>query len=313
LIIEPSRANNNNNRCIRVFTTESFGSKGSLDQQRMKILSASLDQVHEYGWTDDAIAAGVLSLNLPPSTIGLVSGGPSELVSYFMDRCNDNFEMKLKEKCIPSWQEQKTPVPERIHQAIWCRLEMVGPYIRSGRWQEGMALGAMPPNNTITTAGQLSQLVDMIVSAFGLPSSSIVERAAIGSVYAATELHMLSDDSPGFEDSALFLEQRVKELETMAGAASSMGSGGPGILSPEVAVAATAVATSLGGAIVSLAQPAALGAVSTVASQVVPQVTSMLRPQSAAGNPLATAGTSADDYSDLPPFETDTDESKKSK
>ena len=52
----------------------------------------------------------------------------------------------------------------------------------------------------------------MIVSAVGLPSSSIVERAAIGSVYAATELRMLSGESPGFEDSAIFLEQRVKEL-----------------------------------------------------------------------------------------------------
>ena len=75
----------------------------------------------------------------------------------------------------------------------------------------------------------------------------------------------------------------------------------------------TAVATSLGGAIISLAQPAALGAVSTVASQVVPQVTSMLRPETATENVQATAGTSADDYSDLPPFESDADDSGKSR
>ena len=87
-----------------------------------------------------------------------------------------------------------------------------------------------------------------------------LEKAAIGGVYATTELHMLADESPAFEQTAIFLEQRVRELETMAGAASSMGSGGPGMLSPEMAVAATSVATSLGGALVSLAQPAALGA-----------------------------------------------------
>lgn len=282
---QQSRQSNTAATCIRTFTTESIVSKSNLDQQRKKILSVSLDEVHEYGWTDDAIAAGVLGLNLPPSTIGLVSGGPSELVSFFMDHCNGELERKLKERHIPSWEERKTPIPERIHQAIWCRLEMVGPYIRSGRWQEGMALGAMPPNNALTTAGQLSHLVDMIVSAVGLPSVGFVERAAIGGVYAATELHMLSDESPGFEDTAIFLEQRVKDLETMAGAVSSVGSGGPGLFSPEVAVAATAVATSLGGAIVSLAQPAALGAVSTVASQVMPQVTSLMQPQAAAEGP----------------------------
>ena len=277
----------------------------SFDSQRTKILSASLEKVHEFGWTDDAIAAGVVALNLPPSTIGLVTGGPSELVAFFMDQCNARLEQELKERFIPSWQEQRTPIPERIHQTIWFRLEMVGPYIRSGRWQDGMALGAMPPNNTLTTAGQLSTLVDTIIAAVGLPSVGVIEKAAIGGVYATTELHMLADESPAFEQTAIFLEQRVRELETMAGAASSMGSGGPGILSPEMAVAATSVATSLGGALVSLAQPAALGAASTVASQLMPQVSSFMSGQATSGGSAmsSTPGTSANDYSDLPPFE----------
>lgn len=221
-----------------------------------------------------------------------------------MDQCNARLEQELKERFIPSWQEQRTPIPERIHQAIWFRLEMVGPYIRSGRWQDGMALGAMPPNNTLTTAGQLSTLVDTIIAAVGLPSVGVIEKAAIGGVYATTELHMLADESPAFEQTAIFLEQRVRELETMAGAASSMGSG-PGILSPEMAVAATSVATSLGGALVSLAQPAALGAASTVASQVMPQVSSFMSGQATSGDNAmgSTAGTSVTDYSDLPPFE----------
>ena len=299
----------------RNFATESdeaaAAPKTSIDDQRLEILSASLGQVHEFGWTDDAIAAGVLELNLPPSMVGLVSGGPSQLVSFFMDQCNDRLEAELRERYVPIWDKQKTPIPERIHQAIWCRLEMVGPYIRNGRWQEGMALGAMPPNNTVTTAGQLSHLTDMIVSSVGLPSVSIVERTAIGGVYAATELHMLTDTSPGFEDSAIFLERRVRELETMAGAASSMGAGGPGLMSPEVAVAATSVISSLGGAIISLAQPAALGAASTVASQIVPQVTSFMTSQSSvAERTTPSEGSSVHDYGDLPPFESETAEGK---
>ena len=291
-------------RSFGATSTNSSSADGgnSFDSQRTKILSASLEKVHEFGWTDDAIAAGVVALNLPPSTIGLVTGGPSELVAFFMDQCNARLEQELKERFIPSWQEQRTPIPERIHQAIWFRLEMVGPYIRSGRWQDGMALGAMPPNNTLTTAGQLSALVDTIIAAVGLPSVGVVEKAAIGGVYATTELHMLADESPAFEQTAIFLEQRVRELETMAGAASSMGSGGPGILSPEMAVAATSVVTSLGGALVSLAQPAALGAASTVVSQVMPQVSSFMSGKTASSG-SSTPGTRANDYSDLPPFE----------
>jgi len=91
----------------------------------------------------------------------------------------------------------------------------------------------------------------------------------------------------------------------LAGAASSMGSGGPGVLSPEMAVAATSVVTSLGGALMSLAQPAAIGAASTVASQVVPHLSSFMSDQPArSGSAMrSTTGTSANDYSDLPPFE----------
>mmetsp|Transcript_2052 Transcript_2052/g.5907 ORF Transcript_2052/g.5907 Transcript_2052/m.5907 type:complete len:342 (-) Transcript_2052:641-1666(-) len=295
---------------LRIITTRTRSVSGSadgnsFDGQRTKILSAALDKVHEFGWSDDAIAAGVVALNLPPSTIGLVTGGPSELVAFFMDHCNRRLEQELKERFIPSWEEQRTPIPERIHQAIWCRLEMVSPYIRSGRWQDGMALGAMPPNNALTTAGQLSHLVDTITSAVGLPCVGVVEKATIGGVYATTELHMLADDSPAFEQTAVFLGHRVREMETMAGAASSMGSGGPGILSPEMAVAATSVATSLGGALVSLAQPAALGAASTVASQVMPQVSSFMSAQAIGGSSVSSTspGTSAKDYSDLPPFD----------
>ena len=288
------------------------GASSNLNVQRANILSEALSQVHQHGWTEDAIAAAVLTLNLPPSMTGLASGGPSELVSFFMDKCNRDIDIELREKYVHAWTEEGTLISERIHQAIWCRLKMVEPYVRSGRWHEGMAIGAMPPNNTVTTAGQLSQLVTSIVDSVGLPSVGPLERAAIGGVYAATELHMLADESQGFGDTQIFLQERVRELDTMANATFSVGSGG--FVSPEVVVAATAVATSLGGAIISLAQPAGRSLFSTAISTVIPHAVGFMQPPQGQASARYTKGASQqvdgaspNDYNleDLPPFETE--------
>ena len=86
---------------------------------RKAILSAALHHVHDMGWTDDAIANGVLDCAYPPSYIGRVlslrqqqSSSPSsndysigggggvwgnggQLVAHFMEECNHNLRDEL--------------------------------------------------------------------------------------------------------------------------------------------------------------------------------------------------------------------------
>ena len=77
-------------------TTSSFA---SLQQQyRKDILNAALNHVHQHGWTEDAIANGVLSdktKKYPPSFIGMMDDNhskASDLIHFFMKECN----LKLK-------------------------------------------------------------------------------------------------------------------------------------------------------------------------------------------------------------------------
>lgn len=289
-------------------------SNDNMEESRMLILKSSLEKVHDFGWTEDAIVAGVVSLEYPLSMMGLVS--PFDVVKYFMDDCNHRLKQDLEQKVVlHSHTSSHESVAQRIACALQMRLEYVIPLVNSNRWHEGMAIGAMPPNNTSVTALQLDEMITTVCKyAFrgdnednraSLPFGPM-ERATIGAIYIATELHLLTDKSDNFEDTWKFLNQRVGELELVAKSTSLQY-----ILKGDAAVATMAVAASLGGAVLSLAKPTARGIVSMTSSTIVPQLASFLQPQSSSPLPFTNTnvgeGTRPSDYDDFPPFPSEKD------
>lgn len=297
--------------------------------------------MHQYGWTEEAIAQGVLSAGFPPTYIGMVKDSrnkPLDLISFFMEQCNNQMEEKLGVFC-KGGKNSDGARPNRadvLEFAVRTRLEMVTQYINSKRWHEGMALGAMYPSNAVTTASQLEDLMDAIAvgmstvdaktsashlhSNGSLPPLGQIERVAIGAVYVATELHMLADTSDGFEDTWSFLKERVGELELVATRRSSSG-----LLSPEMAVAASAVAASMGGAVLSLFAPATRMGVNSMVGTVLPNMMSFVQQQQQHVWDMGTSQTEKKDgsatspgknskdydFHDLPPFENSNDFMKK--
>ena len=49
-----------------------------------------------------------------------------------------------------------------------------------------------------------------------------LKRLAIGAIYGAAELYMLTDRSPGFSDTWLFIEREVNSLHSAASVASQL-------------------------------------------------------------------------------------------
>ncbi len=286
---------------------------------REAILSAALSHVPAHGWTEQALAQAVVTSNLPPSYIGLVEDKKSELIHYFMIDCNE----RLRREISSDENQKKLSLLTHAQVIEWMvrtRLEMNIPFVKTNRWHEGMALGALPMN-ALETAGHLEKLVTIIEEAMSMSSSSSsshqslgqLERGALGAVYVSTELHLLQDTSVGYEQTWRFLNDRCQDLER---AATSQLTSGYGSIA-----AGTAVASSLAGAAVSLIAPAARSGVQTVTGGILPTVMTMMQQvqplsqfQSQAESMGAMTGTSAAgtrasdyDLSDLPPFETPTD------
>ena len=106
-----------------------------------------------------------------------------------------------------------------------------------------------------------------------LSTLGLLQRTAIGALYISTELFLLTDTSLDYQDTWEFSKSRIAEMHLLANSANwnSVATG-------DTAIAVSAVATSLGGAVVSLLQPAARGAVSAAASTVVPHLATFLQP-----------------------------------
>jgi rpsU-divergently transcribed protein len=293
------------------------------DEKRKTILSAALPFVQQYGWTDQAIAEGVLSCGYPPSMIGLVplstSSSCHPLIEYYMNEANQKLRLQL----LDSTTKDRLVFPskqERLMYAIRTRLLMNEPYLKSKRWTEGMALGVIYPSNALVTSLQLEEMLDIIYK-FSLleegkpsdgagsseagwnkindsssidpnPSSTIhkdssplnrvVDRSSIAFLYIVTELFMLTDQSDGYKDTWEFLAARLNEVHSMQGTIPSPFSilsqiQTESILRPEVATAAAAVVSSMGGAMLSLLTPMAKMGVGSIADVLIPQILSSMR------------------------------------
>uniref|UniRef100_H3GBW5 Ubiquinone biosynthesis protein n=1 Tax=Phytophthora ramorum TaxID=164328 RepID=H3GBW5_PHYRM len=173
-----------------------------------RILAKAISHVVVHGWTIEALAAGATDLGYPSVAHGMFPRGAVELVEYFMDSCHD----KLRETLIVNTEKlQAMTVAERLKFGVRMRLEMLEPVLAT--WPQGMAAGALP-QNAPSTAKRLAKISDEIWYFAGDKSTDLswyTKRAILTGIYASTELFMLSDKSPNFQDTWAFLDRRVDE------------------------------------------------------------------------------------------------------
>ncbi|DBA04023.1 TPA: hypothetical protein N0F65_009370 [Lagenidium giganteum] len=241
-----------------------------------RILESALNNVALHGWTIEALAAGAQNAGYPSVAHGMFPRGAIELVDYFMDKNNEALRQKLIENTdLP----QSMSVTDRLKFGVRTRLELVAPVVSS--WPQAMALGALPENAS-STMQRLGSLVDEIWYFAGDKSTDAswyTKRAVLLGIYASTELFMLSDQSPNFQETWAFLDRRVDETialgEVPQTAGDVVGMVGLGVQSLFSAV------TSLAGPLASQAvRSTPLGSIpnpiSAVGNVVPPQVASTL-------------------------------------
>ena len=255
------------------------------------ILTHALQRVHDEGWTDDAVASATLDVGLPPSYIGQATSstssfGSADLVAFFMNECNASLKRQLmvedeKNNANSNNKLVLEDVSSRIHKALQLRLSMVLPFVASNRWHEGMAIGALP-QNVYQTSQQLDDMANIVLD-YALMKKNVnninhnssnhnaTQRAAIIAAYASAELHLLSDGRDGtissnslslsgeqYKATWSFLEGRAAEVARLIVDGVDMPTfNGMSMPNPTHVMAASAVASSLAGAALSLAAPSA--------------------------------------------------------
>lgn len=185
-----------------------YKEKEEFPDEKTQVLRAALVHVPKLGWSEAAMVAGAKDVGLSPAIVGVFPRKEAALVEFFMDDCLHNLL-----DYIESHEDELTKMllQERLTKLIQCRLERQAPLI--SRWAQALSIQAKPAN-VPTSFKQRAVLVDDIWHAVGDHSSDVdwyAKRGILAAVYAATELYMLTDSSPGFRDTWSFLQRRVKD------------------------------------------------------------------------------------------------------
>ena len=187
------------------------------------------------------------------SVMGMVT--VDELIGF----CMDEWNFRLYDDLKAQQQEQagdNLNLLSSLEDGLKTRLEYLIPYLQSHRWHEGMALGVRGPANALQTRAQLQEMIDILVNAASFPPPALgtTDKMALGAVYVATELHMLTDTSPEYQETWSFLAQRMQEWErltscTASGAAASFSSSSASSSSSSSPADALFVVSSVGSSL----------------------------------------------------------------
>ncbi|KAK3989656.1 COQ9-domain-containing protein [Cladorrhinum sp. PSN332] len=205
---------------------------GPFTPAELSLLSASYAHVPQHGFTPTSLSLGARDLKLldiSPSI--LPNGGEFSLIHYhlYLQRTS----LASKKDQLFQGTEAIMSTAEKVEALTWARLksndeEGGGGGGRGGvisRWQEALAITALPSYAPLALR-ELALLADEIYYLAGdlsVDPSWYAKRASLSAIYAASELFMTTDASPGFQETRAFLRRRLNEANTAGGAVSAVG------------------------------------------------------------------------------------------
>ncbi|XP_029993218.1 ubiquinone biosynthesis protein COQ9, mitochondrial [Sphaeramia orbicularis] len=210
------------------------------EQLQARILVAALEFVPVHGWSMEAIAAGAETLGLSSASTGMFNGA-GDLVLHFISQCNSQLTEILAEqhKQVQLGQAEPKETADFLRDAVETRLRMYIPYMET--WPQAMSI-LLLPHNIPDSLKHLSTLVDDIWYYAGDRSTDMnwyTKRAALTGIYNTTELVMVQDSSPDFQDTWNFLDNRIQDVVNMASTAKQVQSTGEAMVQGLMGAAVT--------------------------------------------------------------------------
>ncbi|XP_029880225.1 ubiquinone biosynthesis protein COQ9, mitochondrial [Aquila chrysaetos chrysaetos] len=213
----------------------------SEEQLQHRILTAALEFVPQHGWTAEAIAEGAKTLGLSVAAAGMFHSDGSELILHFVSQCNTKLSelLEQEEKLVQLGKAEKKPTDQFLRDAVEARLRMLIPYIE--KWPQALSI-LLLPHNIPSSLNLLTGMIDDIWQYAGDQSTDFnwyTRRAVLTGIYNTTELVMMQDSSPDFEETWRFLENRVADAMNMGNTANQVQSTGEAVVQGLMGAAVT--------------------------------------------------------------------------
>jgi len=178
------------------------------DRERRLLLAATLPHVAFDGWSMAAMRAGAHDAGMPEADVRrLFSGGPDELVRFFVAEADRTMEEELARRNLGNMR-----IRDRIATAVRVRLEQHDANREAIR--RALALQALPQNGPGGLRA-LYRTVDAMWHAAGDTATDFnfyTKRMLLSGVYMATLLYWLDDKSEESSDTWAFLDRRIDNV-----------------------------------------------------------------------------------------------------
>ncbi|MEL6481853.1 MAG: COQ9 family protein [Pseudomonadota bacterium] len=180
----------------------------TLTETRDRLIEAALPNVVFDGWSKEALDAALedTGLDAQMGALAFPRGGVDMALAF-----HDLMDRRLLET-LEDTDLHAMRIRERVTYCIRARLELVAEHKDAVR--RGAALLALPPY-AADSARALWSTSDIIWTACGDRSDDYnwySKRAILSSVYSATVLYWLGDESEGSADTWAFLDRRIENV-----------------------------------------------------------------------------------------------------
>ncbi|MET0372774.1 MAG: COQ9 family protein [Rhizorhabdus sp.] len=180
----------------------------TLDELRTELAGRIASHAVFDGWTETALASAAAELGVPADRAALCfPGGAVEMIDAWFAAIDARMAAKLDAADITGWK-----IRDRIRGAVLARLDEAAAYPDALR--RALAILARPAN--MSRATRLCwRAADAMWRAAGDQSVDIAwytKRATLGSVYAATLMAWMDDESEGFAETRAFLDRRIDDV-----------------------------------------------------------------------------------------------------
>ncbi|KAF2101761.1 ubiquinone biosynthesis protein COQ9 [Rhizodiscina lignyota] len=180
------------------------------------ILSSSLRHVPQHGFTQTSLTLGARDAGFLDISTNLLPRGVFELVNYHL--MNQRLALKDTVQFPEEGKEaggKKTGVGKKVRALLLARLRGNIDAGVVGRWQEALAVMALPTNirPSLAELARLSDEMWFLAGDVSVDTSWYTKRASLSGIYAAAEVFQTQDESPNYKDTEHFVDARLDEVQ----------------------------------------------------------------------------------------------------
>ena len=162
--------------------------------------------VARHGFTERAVRGACGARGLSPAAAALLRGGAVDLVEHFLAGCRRDLALGMTGRAEDL---AALRVRDRVALGLRLRLEMTAPLV--DHWPGALAVLASPRGAPVALK-HAAWVADEVWHHAGCRSADhnwYSKRLLVAGVYSAAELHLLTDCSPGFEDTWGYLDRAL--------------------------------------------------------------------------------------------------------